>query len=137
MKNQDKKGSTQSNNDLGLVWEQNLRLCEKVDFGSNFEISAPRGTYKFGDFSRKKLVIKFLKNRTKCGLVYQQRPHRFGGWRNVCLKSGKQFKFELICKIFWQKISFFQNVLKLLRNDHQRWKTKTKKGQHSLTMTWD
>ena len=47
MKNQDKKGSTQSNNDLESVWEQNLRLCEKVDFGSNFEISAPHGTYKF------------------------------------------------------------------------------------------
>ena len=38
MKNQDKKGSTQSNNDLESVREQNLRLCEKVDFGS-----APRG----------------------------------------------------------------------------------------------
>ena len=58
MKNQDKKGSTQSNNDLGLVWEQNLRLCEKVDFGSNFEISAPRGTYKFWDFSRNKISYK-------------------------------------------------------------------------------
>ena len=79
MKSQDKKGSTQSNNDLESVREQNLRLCEKVDFGSNFEISAPHGTYKFSDFKRKKLVIKFLKIHTKCGLRYQQRSHRFGG----------------------------------------------------------
>ena len=47
MKNHHKKGSTESNNDLESVWEQNLRIVEKVDFGSNFEISAPRGNYKF------------------------------------------------------------------------------------------
>ena len=45
MKNHHKKGST----GLTMTWtvgEQNLRIVEKV-FGSNFEISAPRGNYKF------------------------------------------------------------------------------------------